>query len=521
MKKFSLFENIEGNLNTIHQIDEAIGITLGPTGKNGIFSNLKGDLKFITTGSLLLKSLEFEDKSSNIILKLLEQAAIKTTLISGDGSTTTTLLSCDLLKNSLKLITNGYNSIFLSNGLKRLAYFLVEKVGDFSVPITNESHLEGILKTAIGKKMNKELFETLQKSLPQINRDGLILVEENISSENEVEKVEGIELDKGFASSYFVNDLNSFSVNYENPYILITNQPINSLNQIREIIEYVKSTNKPLVLIAEEINKDIISTLVLNNIQKKIKIVVIRYTSIKFIKNGILEDLSLLTHSNYYVPTAKNEEIRNFFVSDLGQCEKVIVKKDKTTFILSKFSKVLAKRRINELNRELLLSESEYEKNLFKMRIARLSGHITKIKVGISDRYQIVEQRQKVESAINTLKSALEEGILPGGGAFYLYLRNEISQWSYLNLIGDELFAGNLVVSSLIRPFLELFNNTNNNFSYRILDQLLLKGYPYSYDVIKKEIVNSLEKGLLDSAKSTRSILWNSLTIVSTIITSE
>jgi chaperonin GroEL len=468
----------------------------------------------------LIKSLEFSESSSNVILKLLQQVASKTTAISGDGSTTTTLLSCELLKNSLKFITNGYNSIFLSNGLKKVAYFVLEKVIELSIPVTKRDHLAGVLKTAIVKKMNLDLFNCLNTSLSQINRDGLVLVEENISPENEIEIVEGIELDKGFASSYFVNDLKDFSVMYENPYILITNQPINSLNQIREVIEYVKLNNKPLVLVAEEINKEILSTLVLNNIQKKLKIVVIKYTSIKFVKNGLLEDLSLLTHSNYYLPTSKNEEIKNLTINDLGQCDKVIIKKEKSTFILSKFSKVLAKRRINELNRELLLSESEYEKNLFKTRIARLSGHITKIKVGTSNRYEIIEQRQKVENAINTLKSSLEEGILPGGGAFYLYLREEILNWSYLNLIGEEIFAANIISESLNRPFNELFKNINVS-SYKILENILKKGYPYTYDILQKKIVNSFDFGIVDSAKSVRAILWNSITIVSTMITSD
>jgi chaperonin GroEL len=520
MKKFSLFENIEKNLKTINEIDNAIKITLGPTGKNGIVSNKKNELKFITTGAFLLKSLEFPDSSSNVILKLLEQAAVKTTSISGDGSTTTVLLSCELLKNSLKFVNNGYSSLFLNNGFKKLAHFVVEKVTEFSIPITNQNHLLGVLKTSIGKKMNSDLFNCVQTSLKQISRDGLILVEENIKNENEIEIVEGIELDKGFASSYFVNDLNSFSTIYENPYILITNQPITSLNQIRDVIEYIKLNNKPLVLVAEEISKEIISTLVLNSIQKKIKVVVVKYTSIKFIKNGLLEDLSLLTHSNYYVPTVKKEEIKNLTVDDLGQCDKVIIKKEKSTFILSKFSKILAKRRINELNRELLSSESEYEKSLFKTRIARLSGNITKIKIGTSNQYEIIEQRQKVENAIITLKSALEEGILPGGGAFYLYLREEISNWSSLNLIGEEIFAANILMDSLKRPFEELFNNINLQ-SYKILEEILIKGYPYTYDVLNKKISNSFTEGIVDSAKSIRSILWNSITIISTIITSE
>lgn len=524
-KNFSLFEEFTQNVKTISDIDNCVKITLGPTGKNCIGSDKKGNLKFITSGSLLMKSLDFESKSGNIILKLLEQASAKTYSVSGDGSTTTVLIACQLLKSSLRFLVNGYNPIFLSNGLKRLAYFVVDKVVEFSNPVSHLDQLIGILKTSLGRKINNNLFEVLKNCISQIGRDGLILVEENITPLNEIEVVQGIELDKGYASSYFVNDLKNFEVVYENPYLLISSNPIQSLNQIRDIIEYVKTNNRPLVIVAEDITKDIISTLVLNNIQKKLKVAVIKYTSIKFVKSGILEDLSTLTYSNYFSTTAGTSKLINnsnvtFTVDDLGQAEKVIIKKDKSTFIVSKFAKLLANRRINELNRELLTSETEYDKNLFKTRIARLSGRIAKIKVGISNQYEIEEQRQKVENAVNTIRSALEEGFVPGGGSFYLYLQDEISNWSYLNLIGDEFFSSQIVKEALFRPFEELFENTNTP-RYQISQNLLKLGYPYGYNLTEKRIVHTLNEGLIDSAKSVRAILWNAITIVSTIITSE
>lgn len=518
-KAFSLFTNIDQNFKIIDDIDDSIKITLGPTGKTGILATKDGDLKFLTSGSLLIKSLEMESSWGNILIKLFEQASLKTSSISGDGSTTTILLACQLLKSSLRFLTNGYNSIFLSNGLKKLLYFILDKILECSVPIAKQEQLTGILKTALGKKLNYELLNLLYDSLSKIGRDGLILVEENNFPNNELEVVQGIELDKGFASSYFVNDLKNFEVVYENPYLLITSDPISSLNQIREIIEHVKSTNKPLVIVAEEINKEIISTLVLNNIQKKLKIVVVKYSAIKFLKTGILDDLALLTHSNYFSMNLKNST-KTFVINDLGQADKVIIKKEKSTFIISKFSKVIAKRRINELNRELLNSPTEYEKSIFKTRIARLSGNIAKIKIGTSNQYQIQEERQKIESVVNTLRSSLEEGILPGGGIFYLHLRDEIRNWSYLNLIGDEIFAAQILNESLLRPFSELCSNTNMK-SFQILKSIENYGYPFGYDLITKKIVNTLEEGLVDSAKSIRAILWNSITIVSTLITSE
>ena len=298
---FALLENLDENFQAINDIDDAVKISLGPTGKNGILAvfdtSKKFDLKVITSGSALIKALSFDSASANVILELVRQAAVKTFTTSGDGSTTTILFSCQLLKTSLRFLTHGYNCIFLSNGLKKLSYFLMDKIVELSVPISQKEEIIGILRTAIGRKVNPELFELLIKSVDHISRDGLILVEENISANNEIEVVQGIELDRGFASSYFVNDVKNFEVTYENPYVLITNQPINSINQIKDIIEFVKENNRALVIVAEEINKNIISTLVLNNIQKKLKVVVVRYSAIKFMKTGILEDLATLTHA--------------------------------------------------------------------------------------------------------------------------------------------------------------------------------------------------------------------------------
>jgi len=518
-KKFSLFEQLEENIETINNIDNAIKITLGPTGKNGITSNKKGDLKFITNGSMLLKVLEFKSNSGNVLLKLLEQAAGKSTIISGDGSTTTVLIACEMLKVSLKFLVNGYNSVFLNNGLTKLSYFLIDKILEYSLPITKKEELIGVLKTTLGKKVNTNFLKLLENCVSQITKDGVLLVEENNLPINEVEIVQGIEVDKGYASSYFVNDVKNFEVVYENPYVLITNISLTSVNQIKTVVDFIKENNRPLVIVAENISKELISTLVLNNIQKKLKVVVIKYSSIGFIKNGMLEDLATLTYSNYFISKLKNTE-SIIQLEDLGQAEKVIVKKDKTTFIISKFVKLIAKRRINELNRELLLSETEYEKSLFKTRIARLSGQIMKIKIGLSNQYQIEEERQKIENSINTVRSSLEEGVLPGGGSFYFHIREEVLNWSLLNLVGDEFFASQIINQSFLRPFQELLENTNNS-NYNISQQLIKKGYPYSYDLINKQIVHSFNYGLLDSTKSIRGIIWNAIKIVSTIITSD
>ena len=517
--KFSLYTDIELSRKIIKDIDRGVRITLGPTGKNGIILNPNNTINFISSGSNLIKNLDFEEHSANILLKLLEQASTKTFKISGDGGTTTILIACQLLTSAIRFLVSGYNSVFLGNGLEQLNYFILDQINQYAQPVKNTQQLVGVLKTALGKTVNSELFYLLKDCISQIGRDGLILVEENICEKNELDIVQGIELDRGFASTYFVNDLQNFEVRYEKPYILVSQCPINSLNQIRQVIEHIKETKRPLVIVADEISSDIISTLVLNTIQKKLEVVVVKYSSIKFLKTGILEDLSTLTYSNL-IDAETNKDTLIFNISDLGQAEKVIVTKSKSTFIISKFSKVMAKRKINELNRELVNCETEYEKDIFKTRIARLSGNIAKVKIALSNQYEIDEQRQRIESAVNTIRSSLEEGILPGGGAFYLYLQNEIPSWSMANLIGDEVFASQIVCEALNRPFKELAINTNTPY-YNISQEIIKKGYPFSFNLLEQKYVNTLTEGLLDSAKTVRAILWNALSLVSIIITSD
>lgn len=516
---FSILHELNTNAKIVNDIDNCIRISLGPSGKAVLNYTKTKEIKFLMSGSLLLKALVFETKHANIILKLLEQASSKTLKASGDGSTTTLLILCQLLKSSLRFLAHGYDPIQISYGLRHISCFLMDKTWELSSPILNYNQLKGVLNTTIGKKLNSELAELLFKSILILRRDCLVLVEENDVAIDEVENAQGIELDRGFISQYFVNDLKNFEVVYENPYLLITNNPIVSISQIYEILEHIKKINRALIIIAEDISKDIISTLVLNFIQKKLKIVVIKYSSITFIKSGILEDLSALTHSNYLSLHQKNKH-SCLTIKDLGHVEKAIIKKNKSIFLMPRLSKIIAQRKMNELSRELLISETDYERSLYKARIARLSGNIIKFKIKSSSKYNLEEERQKMESGVAVVKASLEEGLLPGGGIGFLYLREELLRWSYANLIGDEVFSMQIVAEALLRPVEELFHNSNIP-KHLIFSELLTLGYPYGYDFMEKKIVHTINNGIIDSAKVIRLILWNSITLASTIITSE
>jgi chaperonin GroEL len=519
--QISFAQNISVTLETLETLQECISVTLGPLGKTGILDVKPSGFQIVTNGSKLIKALEFQNPLKNTIVKLIEQAATKTSKFSGDGSTTTILFICHFLSSVLQLFSVGYNPYFLNNGIKKLIYFLMIKINEKAIPIRNSEDLASIMKTSLGQKISSSLQFVLEKALKEIGKDGTILIEENSGEENEIEKIQGIELEKGYASSYFVNDLKNFEVIYNNPYVLITTTPINTFTQLSNILEKIKKLNRPLVIIAEEIQKDVLSTLVLNTIQKKIKVVVIKYSSIKFLKTGILEDLALLTHSSLSLENNKNQKNNVIFHEDeLGQIEKIVVKKTKTIFFFSKFGQVIFTRHVNELTRQLLLSDSEYEKSVLRTRIERFSGTLVKIKMGITNKYQEKELQEKIQNSLETIKAGIEEGLLGGGGSFYSSLPEEVENWGVLNLIGEEIFSAQIVSKILKKPMEELIKTSQPKFFAKIISNIEKQGYPFAYDILKKDIFNTLEIGLVDSAKSVRGILWNSLTLVSLMATS-
>lgn len=514
---FSFLQQVRNHPFFLETIENAIQITLGPSGKNALVSKPKQELEWVTKGSSLIKSISFSTSLGNNLVRLLEQAALKTSKVSGDGSTTTLLLTCELLQRSFRFLQSGYNPIFLSNGLKKIAYFVTEKVLLFSTPLSCHFELFGLFETSIGQKLPSSIFLLFKETLSFLEKDSLLIVEESKQITNEIELVQGIELDRGFTSSYFINDVKNYQVVYDLPYVFISNAPISSLLQIQPLLEYCQLNQRPLVILTDEIQKETLSALLLNTIKKKLQVVVIKYTAIKFLKTGMLEDIALVTHTKYS-PQDEQGKRTLFLPEELGQAEKVIVQKEKTTFFLSKFAKLLATRKINELNRELVESETEYEKELIQTRIGRLSGNLTKLKLAPSPYYDIEKMKQILETLLFFVKTSLEEGCVPGGSSCYLYLREELITWATFNLIGEEIFACQIVMESLIRPFSQLIINSSSFFSFEIIESL---GYPFVYDAIQKRVVKSSERGLLDSTKMVRSSLWNALTLSSTLLTSE
>lgn len=512
-KKTFLFKNYLELEKYLKNLYDCLKVFLGPLRNNCIISE-KNELYFLSSGINLLKNLTFSSKESNLFNKLIEQACLKTFALSGNGTTLTSFFISKLLLDSLKFIAVGYNSIFLSNGLLKIAHFSIERINNYSIEVKKISQLTSILKTLFNKNEYKDITKLLIAIVLKFKKDGLILVEDNDSMINDVEMYQGIEIEKGFLSSYFINDFKSFEINYKNPYILISKHTINSLNQLEEVIAFCKSKNRALVIVTENIEKKVLSELILKNIKKQLKIAVIKYNSIKFLNTELLNDLSILTHSNYL-----NTDNKKFNVNDLGNAEKVIIKKNKSFFIVSKFSKLTTIRKIKELTKKWLTAETQHEKDTLKTRIARLSGNISKLKISkfFQNSYELEFLKKKIDQSLETLKAAIEEGIIPGGNSIYFSYCKELSYWSTTNLIGDEIICSKLMFGLLKNLFNEFSISSNKNL--RLYTHLKkLKKLFYNYNFTKKRIVNCFKDGLIDSSKVIRGVFWNSLTLVASIL---
>lgn len=507
-KKTFFLKNSLDLQNYLKKIYDCLKIFLDSSQNICIFSEKK-EIYFLNNGLSFLKNLDFFSKEVNLVTKLIEQACLKTFSLAGNGTTLTSLFSTKLMLDSLKFLLLGYDSIFLSNGFTKIAYFSAERINHYSIEITKLSQLASLIKTIFNRKEYKQIKKLLITLVLNFKKDGVILVEDSVVDKNEIEIYQGIEIEKGYISSYFINDFKSFEVNYKNPYILISKHSIVSIDQLEEVIKFCKKKNRALIIVTENIEKSVLSELILKNIKKHLKIAVIKYNSIKFLNTELLNDLSILTHSNYL-----NTDPKKFTLNDLGNAEKVILKKTKSFFIVSKFSKLITMRKIKELTKKSLVAETEHEKETLKMRIARLSGNISKLKINkfITNSSEFEFLKTKINQSIDGLKAAIEEGILPGGDNIYFLYSKELAYWSTINLVGDEIISSKLIFSLLKDLFNEFLPFTKLNSSRRS------KKKKFSYNFTKKRVVNCFKDGFIKPSKVLRGVFWNSFTLVSSIL---
>lgn len=496
---------------------EAVSITLGPKGRNVVLEKKFGSPQIINDGVTIAKEIELQDFVENTGVALIRQAASKTNDVAGDGTTTATVLAHAIVKQGLKNVAAGSNPILLKKGIVQAVKFVVSKIAEYSRPISSTKDIMQIASISAGNDL--EIGEMITSAIEKVGKEGIISIEEGQSTVTELEIKEGMKFEKGFISPYFVTDPAKMEILQQNAYVLLTDKKITLIQQeLLPILEKVAKTNLPLLIIAEDIEKEALATIVVNKLRGIINVVAVRAPGFGDRRKSLLEDIAILT-SGKVISEETGLSLNSISLTDLGLARKVHVTKDSTTIIADGNQKLINDR-CEQLRKQIYLNTNKYEKEKLQERLAKLSSGVAVIKVGAATETEMKDKKLRLEDAINATKAAIDEGIVPGGGATCVHLSKDLQLWAQNTLVDEELIGALIVVKSLFFPLTCIVKNAGLNGAV-VLEKVKQSEFSIGYDANKGQLVNMYEAGIIDPSKVTRSALQNAASIASMILTTE
>lgn len=497
---------------------EAVSVTLGPKGRNVVLEKPYGSPQIVNDGVTIAKEIKLSDHIENTGISLIRQAASKTNDVAGDGTTTATVLAYAMVKEGLKNVVAGANPISIKLGMEKATQYLVTQINEFAQSVEDLQSIKQVASISAG---NDDVIGSLiSDALAKVGREGIISLEEGKGITTELQITEGMKLEKGFISRYFVTNTEKMEISYDNPYILLTDKRITLVQQdLLPILEQITKTKRPLLIIAEDVEKEALATLILNKLRGIVNVVAVRAPGFGELRKQILEDIAILTGGTVITQDA-GLSLDNIQLNLLGQARRIIVNKDSTTIISGD-------ERINEINirceqlrKQINLSDTAYEKEKLQDRIAKLSGGIAVIKVGAVTETEMKDKKLRLEDAINATRAAVEEGIVPGGGATLAHLSENLITWAKNNLKEYELVGAMIIARAILAPLRRISENAGINGAV-ILEKVQEQEFEIGYNAAKNVFGNMYEEGIVDPAKVTRSALQNATSIASMILTTE
>jgi chaperonin GroEL len=495
---------------------EAVAVTLGPKGRNVVLEKKFGAPQIINDGITIAKEIELEDHIENTGVALIRQAASKTNDVAGDGTTTATVLAHAIVKEGLRNLAAGANPISLKRGVDKATDFLVEKIAAHAKPIEDSKAIAQVGSISAGN--DEEVGKMIADAMDKVGKEGVISLEEGKSMFTELEITEGMRFDKGYISPYFVTDPERMEAVFEEPCILLTDKKINLVQDLVPVLEQVARQGKSLVIIAEDIEKEALATLVVNRLRGVLNVAAIKAPGFGDRRKQMLEDIAVLTGGTVITEDA-GLKLENTKVEMLGSARRMIITKDNTT-IVAEGNDEAVKSRCELIRRQMEDTESSYDKDKLQERLAKLSGGVAVIKVGAATETEMKDRKLRLEDAINATKAAVEEGIVPGGGTTLAHLTPALEEWAKANLNNEELTGALIVARALTAPLKRIAENAGQNGAV-IAEHVKEKDFNIGYDAATGEFADMLAAGIVDPAKVTRSGLQNAASIAGMILTTE
>ena len=492
---------------------DTVKVTLGPKGRNVVLEKSFGSPLITNDGVTIAKEIELEDHFENMGAKLVSEVASKTNDIAGDGTTTATVLTQAIVREGIKNVTAGANPIGIRRGIEAAVAAAVEALKNNAIPVANK---EAIAQVAAVSSRSEKVGEYISEAMERVGKDGVITIEESRGMETELEVVEGMQFDRGYLSQYMVTDSEKMVADLENPYILITDKKISNIQEILPLLESILQSNRPLLIIADDVDGEALPTLVLNKIRGTFNVVAVKAPGFGDRRKAMLEDIAILTGGTV-ITEDLGLELKDATIEALGQAARVTVDKDSTVIVEGAGNPEAISHRVAVIKSQIETTTSEFDREKLQERLAKLSGGVAVIKVGAATETELKEMKLRIEDALNATRAAVEEGIVAGGGTA---LANVIPAVAALKLTGDEATGRSIVLRSLEEPVRQIAYNAGYEGSI-VIDRLKNAEVGTGFNAATGEWVNMIEEGIIDPVKVSRSALQNAASVASLILTTE
>jgi len=497
----------------VNRLADAVKITLGPKGRNVILEKKFGSPTITHDGVTVAKEIELEDPFENAGAQLIREVATKTNDVAGDGTTTATILAQAIIREGLKMVAAGASPMAIKRGIEKAVEAAVTEIKRMAKPVETK---EAIAQVATISSNDPEIGRIIADAMEKVGKDGVITVEESKGIETTVEVVEGMMFDKGYISPYFITDPEKMEAVLEEPYILITDRKVSAVKDILPVLEKIVQVGRPLLIIAEDVEGEALATLVVNKLRGTLQAAAVKAPAFGERRKAILQDIAILT-GGQVISEELGLKLENTDLGQLGRARQVRIRKEECIIVGGQGNPDEIQRRINQIRKQIEETESDYDREKLQERLGKLAGGVAVIKVGAPSETELKYRKTRVEDALSATRSAVEEGIVPGGG---VALVNAIPALDKLEVEGDERIGVNIVKRALEEPLRQLAINAGQEGSI-IVEEVKRQPPGVGYDVVTGKFVNMIEAGIVDPAKVTRSALQNAASVAALVLTTE